>query len=63
MSKIIDVIYENGVFKPLEKVNLPEKTKLKVKIEESGIITEEFLQELRKKTREVTKIGSGLEKT
>ena len=33
MTKVIEVIYENGVFKPLEKVNLPEKTRLKIKIE------------------------------
>lgn len=51
MPKIIEVIYENGVFKPLEKVNLPEKVKLKVKIEESGIVTEESLQGLRKNLR------------
>jgi len=32
MLKVIEVIYENGVFKPLEKVELPEKTRLKIKI-------------------------------
>jgi len=30
MPKVIEVIYENGVFKPLEKVDFPEKTKLKI---------------------------------
>lgn len=34
MPKIIEVIYENEVFKPLEKVDLPEKTRLRIKIEE-----------------------------
>ena len=34
MRKIIEVVYENGVFKPLEKVNLKEKTKLKITISE-----------------------------
>jgi len=33
MPKVIKVIYENEVFKPLEKINLPEKTRLKIKIE------------------------------
>lgn len=32
MSKIIEVIYENGVFKPLEKVDLKDKTRLKIAI-------------------------------
>lgn len=30
MPKIIEVIYEDGVFKPLQKVDLKEKTKEKV---------------------------------
>ena len=33
MPKVIEVIYEDGVFKPLEKVNLKEGEKLKIKIE------------------------------
>jgi len=33
MGKVIEVIYEDGVFKPLEKVNLPEKTKIRIRIE------------------------------
>jgi len=32
MSKVIEVIYENGVFKPLEKVDLKEGEKLKIVI-------------------------------
>ena len=32
MPKIIEVIYENGVFKPLEKVDLKDKAKLKIAI-------------------------------
>mgnify|MGYP000409840017 CR=1 FL=1 len=36
MPKVIEVIYENGVFKPLEKVDLREKTKLKIAISEIG---------------------------
>ncbi|AEA46571.1 antitoxin family protein [Archaeoglobus veneficus] len=34
MPKIIEVIYENGVFKPLEKVDLKEKTRIKITIGE-----------------------------
>ena len=33
MSKIIRVVYENGVFKPMERVDIKEGTKLKIKIE------------------------------
>jgi len=28
----IEVIYENGVFKPVKKVNLKEKEKVKIKV-------------------------------
>ncbi len=34
MPKVIRVIYENGVFKPLEKVDLEEGKELKIRIEE-----------------------------
>lgn len=42
MPKVIKVIYENGVFKPLEKVDLPEKTRLRIKIENIDDLLEEF---------------------
>jgi len=32
MVKIIEVVYEDGVFKPLEKVDLKEKTRLKIMV-------------------------------
>jgi len=35
MGKVIEVVYENGVFKPLEKVDLKEGERVKVEIEES----------------------------
>ncbi len=35
MTKVIDVIYENGVFKPLEKVDLKEGERVKVIIKKS----------------------------
>ena len=34
MPKVIDVVYESGVFKPLEKVDLKEGIKLKIEIKE-----------------------------
>ncbi|WP_202318637.1 antitoxin family protein [Archaeoglobus neptunius] len=34
MPKVIEVIYENGVFKPLEKVDLNEGEKLRIEIRE-----------------------------
>ncbi len=34
MGKVIEVVYENGVFKPVKKVTLPEKTQGKVIVEE-----------------------------
>jgi len=30
MSRVIEAVYENGVFKPLEKVNLKEGEKVRV---------------------------------
>jgi len=49
MPKVIEVIYENGVFKPLEKVDLPQGIRVRIKIkEELGRITEEFIKELKK---------------
>ncbi len=35
MGKVIEVVYENGVFKPLEKVDLKEGERVKVEIKES----------------------------
>ncbi len=50
MGKVIEVVYEDGVFKPIEKVNLPEKTKMRIRIEAvkpSGIM--DIVKEFRKK--------------
>ena len=35
MVKIIEAVYEDGSLKPLEKVNLVEGARLKIKIEKS----------------------------
>lgn len=37
MQKTIDVIYEEGVFKPVKKVRLPEHTKLRITVSEKKI--------------------------
>ena len=42
MPKIIEVIYEDGVFKPLEKVELNEGKKMRIKIE--GYNKRDFLR-------------------
>ncbi|HIP13408.1 MAG TPA: DUF104 domain-containing protein [Arcobacter sp.] len=55
MAKIIEAIYENGVFKPLEKVDLKEGEIVKIEIKEKKI-SEKFyqvLEELEKKAPKV----------
>lgn len=42
MSKIVEVIYENGVFKPLEKVDLPEGARVRIRIEDIEDLLKEF---------------------
>ncbi|WP_456329706.1 antitoxin family protein [Archaeoglobus sp.] len=37
MPKIIDAIYENGVFKPLQKVDLKEGERIRLRLEEEGM--------------------------
>jgi len=37
MGKVIEAIYEKGVFKPLEKVDLKEGEKVRIRIERRGI--------------------------
>ena len=37
MTKVIEAIYEKGVFKPLEKVDLKEGEKVKIRIERNLI--------------------------
>ena len=42
MPKIIEMIYENGAFKPPKKVDLPEKTMLRLEIEDLEDLLKEF---------------------
>jgi predicted DNA-binding antitoxin AbrB/MazE fold protein len=41
MSKRLDVIYENGVFRPLEPVNVPEHQRMTVTIPEASMVPSE----------------------
>jgi len=52
MTKVIEVIYENGIFKPAKKISLPEKTKGKVIIEEKVMGD---IESLSKKVDEILK--------
>ncbi len=36
MTKVFEVIYENGVFRPIDKLNLKDGEKLKIRIEEKS---------------------------
>ena len=52
MPKVIEAVYENGVFKPLEKITLKNGTRLKIEIRESitektkGIIDREKINDI-----------------
>lgn len=37
MQKVIKAIYSEGVFKPIEKVNLPEGEKVEIEIKEQKV--------------------------
>lgn len=37
MPKVIEAVYENGVFKPLQKVGLKEGERVKVELKESVV--------------------------
>ncbi len=52
MEKVVEVIYEDGVFKPIKKITLPEKTRGKVIIEEKLVSD---IEEISKKIDEILK--------
>ena len=49
MARTIQVVYENGVFRPLEPVNLPEGERLSLHIpyEPQGLTKEQYLEKMR----------------
>jgi len=63
MQKTIEVVYENGVFKPLHPIELIEGGKAKVTIEkEKGIITSKDIKELKEAIENLPKLKIGLKK-
>lgn len=42
MQQTIEVVYEKGVFKPLEKVEMKEGERIKVKVEERRGVLEKY---------------------
>jgi predicted DNA-binding antitoxin AbrB/MazE fold protein len=44
MSQTIEAIYEDGIFKPLNPVDLPEGTRVRVEAEESSSNSDEQLR-------------------
>jgi predicted DNA-binding antitoxin AbrB/MazE fold protein len=41
MSRKLDVIYEHGVFRPLESIDLPEHQRMIIKIPEASLVPDE----------------------
>ncbi len=48
MAKVIEAVYEDGVFKPLEKVDLKEGERVRIRVERSLI---EIIKDYQKKFR------------
>ena len=55
MARVIEAIYEKGVFKPLEKVDLKEREIVEIEIKEKRISDRfyQVLEELEKKAPKV----------
>lgn len=56
MSETIEMVYRDGVFKPLKKVKLREGEVVRVEIKETKRVTKRFytkLEELREKTGKI----------
>ncbi len=58
MTKVIEAVYEGGVFKPLEKVDLKEGERVKIRIEKRRIhdIIREYQKYFRDVEEDLTKI-------
>jgi len=57
MQKTIEVVYEDGVFKPLKKVEILEAEKAKIMIEkEKGILTLEDIKEIKEAIKTLPKV-------
>ncbi|NJE10705.1 antitoxin family protein [Thermococcus sp. MAR1] len=55
MGIVVEAIYEDGVFKPLKKLNLPDKTKVTIRVEIFGLLRgwEVDTQRVKDELREV----------
>jgi predicted DNA-binding antitoxin AbrB/MazE fold protein len=63
MTKTIEVIYEDGVFKPLEKVEMKEGGKAKIIMEkEKGILSSEDIKEIKEALKTLPKVRINLER-
>ena len=57
MAKEVDAVYEKGVLKPLERVDLREGERVKLIIKrERGVITSEDIQEIAKIVEKLPKV-------
>jgi len=63
MTKTIEVVYEDGVFKPLEKVEMKEGGKAKIIMEkEKGILSSEDIKEIKEALKTLPKVRINLKK-
>ena len=57
MAKEVDAVYEKGVLKPLERVDLREGERVKLIVKrERGVITSEDIQEIAKIVEKLPKV-------
>jgi len=63
MGKAIEVVYEDGVFKPLEKVELKEGGKAKIIMEkEKGNLSSEDIKEIKEALKTLPKVRINLKR-
>ncbi len=64
MPKVIDVVYKDGVFKPLTRVDIREGERLRIEIRETKKLSKEFydkLADLKRRTPKVQDANKVLE--
>jgi predicted DNA-binding antitoxin AbrB/MazE fold protein len=61
MSQILEAIYENGVFKPLEKVDLKEHQKIEIFIKEKESVAKKSQGILKGDPKVIEEIALSLE--
>ena len=63
MAKEVDAVYEKGVLKPLERVDLREGERVKVVVKrERGVITSDDIQEIARIVEKLPKVKVEKEK-